>query len=69
MSNLFKFSKNKFYNFLNYFIFKFSFLLFQSHFQIHFQKHFEFWIQPLIEYKSNAHACMHIHVATPYNEF
>ena len=27
-----KFSKNKFYNFLNPFIFKFSFLLFQSHF-------------------------------------
>ena len=38
IGNFDKFFKNKFYNFLNSFIFKFTFLLFQSQ----FQKHFEF---------------------------
>ena len=71
MSHFDKFSKNKLYNFLNPFIFKFLFFYFKTIFNL-----FKKAIQTILNldsnhssYKSNAPACMHNQVATPYDEF
>ena len=64
-------SKNKFHNFLNSFIFKFSFLSLQSHFQTYFQKQFKPF-QILIQTTQSINQMLR-HVCTtmllPYDQF
>jgi len=73
MSHLGRFSENKLYNFLNPFISKFSFLFFFYFKAIFIYKsnfnYFKFSIKTTQPNTSNARACMHKHVAKPYDEF
>ena len=76
MKNISEFPKNKLYNFLNSFYFSnflfFLFFYFKGIFNFICKSnltHLKFLIKTTQPNKPNARACMHEHVAKPYDEF